>query len=124
MRAGRIFGGFVKASPLVPLLLAAVLAGCNIGNKMGECPSGQTCTCDVIGNCIYECPGGKCNFRCKGTGNCIFSCGGGDCDLVCENTGNCTMDCPDDSCSVTCKGTGNCFITGCPGTCKKDSGTR
>jgi hypothetical protein len=107
----------------VGVALVLSMAGCSgIGNTSGTCASGDTCECDILGNCQYNCPGGSCHFRCKGTGNCIFECEGGGCDLVCENTGNCIMDCPGDDCSITCMGSGNCILNKCTAGCDPDGG--
>jgi hypothetical protein len=103
-------------------VLVLSLSGC-IGNTDGTCESGETCECDQIGNCSYNCPDGNCSFRCKGTGNCTFECEGGGCDLVCENTGNCIMDCPGDDCAITClQNTGNCILNKCTAGCDRDGG--
>ena len=112
----------VGLASVVCVLLASVLAGCNIGNTSGTCGPGETCKCDGIGNCQWSCPGGDCDFYCEGTGNCIFTCEGGNCDLVCENTGNCIMDCPGDDCSITCNGNGNCILNSCTEGCGTDGG--
>ena len=100
---------------LAVLAALALTAGCNIGNKSGECATGDTCTCNGIGNCTYDCPSGKCHFVCTGIGNCNFSCEGGGCDFLCKNTGNCIATCSDKTCTNSCQGTGNCTLT-CVGT--------
>ena len=54
-----------------------------------DLPPGTSCSCNVVGNCVYDCPGGGCTFTCGASGNCLFSCAGGGCDITCQNTGNC-----------------------------------
>src|SRR5213075_1265832 len=79
----------------------------------GTCARGESCVCDIIGNCSRSCPEGGCTFECKGTGNCNFSCEGGDCQTICENTGNCITDCAGGDCTADCRqGTGNCIVLG------------
>ena len=95
------------------MVLAACLAGCNIGNVSGVCKKGTTCTCDELGNCDYACEtGGGCHFVCKGTGNCNFDCKGNGCDATCQNTGNCILKCTDKTaCTNVCSGgISNCSI--------------
>jgi len=100
-------------------LLVIGAAGCGfdtttVGNFTGTCTAGTSCSCNLIGNCEYDCPGGGCNLTCSGTGNCLFSCAGGNCDISCQNVGNCISTCSGDGCHVTCAGTGTCSLSGCP----------
>src|SRR5262245_20483402 len=70
--------------------LVLAFVGCNftdLGNTMHTCESGTTCECNILGNCLQSCPGGNCDFRCKGTGNCVLDCEGGGCNAICENMG-------------------------------------
>lgn len=111
----------MNRSALAVLGFAILTSGCfgvdsEIGNVEKTCTAGQSCVCDVLGNCDLHCPGGGCTFRCEGTGNCITDC-----------TSNCTMDCVGGTgnCSLTCSGTGcqsNCLQVGnC--TCNQSGGT-
>jgi hypothetical protein len=57
-------------------LAALALAACDtqtttIGNVIATCPAGTSCTCGT-GNCLYDCPGGGCDFACTGASNCVF----------------------------------------------------
>jgi hypothetical protein len=95
------------------LFLLAIAGSCKIGNDLGgTCHAGDTCVCDLIGNCSKDCPDGDCHFDCRGTSNCTFTCAGGGCDLVCENTGNCILDCSGGGCNLTCHNTGTCLEEG------------
>jgi len=106
------------------LLAAALGLGCidptPMGNFMGTCPQGTVCSCDLIGNCTYDCPGGNCTLRCDGMSNCFFSCAGGGCQMECQNVGNCINTCSGNGCSMTCTGTGNCSLSGCTSGCTRD----
>ncbi|MFZ5789008.1 MAG: hypothetical protein ACOY3Y_21425, partial [Acidobacteriota bacterium] len=114
-----------RASWMAALSGLALLAGCpNIGNESGTCSPGETCVCDIMGNCEKTCPGGGCHFICKGTSNCLFDCAGGRCDLRCENTGNCILSCPGNDCTISCAGgtSSNCILRSCQKGCPKDGG--
>lgn len=114
-----------RASWMAALSVLALLAGCpNIGNESGTCSPGETCVCDIMGNCEKTCPGGGCHFICKGTSNCLFDCAGGRCDLRCENTGNCILSCPGNDCTISCAGgtSSNCILRSCQKGCPKDGG--
>jgi len=88
------------------------MAAC-VGNVDGVCDSGETCVCDGIGNCDWDCPDGDCNFVCNGIGNCNLTCDGGGCSATCNGDGNCILDCAGDDCTQYCDGTGNCIIESC-----------
>jgi hypothetical protein len=103
---------FVRGLLLVGCL--ALVSCFKIGNESGACKTGETCVCDLIGNCLRSCPDGMCKFECRGTGNCIFSCEGGGCQAVCLNTGTCQLECPSNDCSIDCRGTGVCRLEGTP----------
>jgi hypothetical protein len=80
-----------------PALVALALAACDtrvtsIGNTIATCPAGASCACGT-GNCVYECPGGGCDFTCTGASNCLYSCAGGGCTIDCANVGNCESTC-------------------------------
>lgn len=98
------------------LLSFVLLSSCfNVGNDLGgTCKRGDTCVCDLIGNCTKSCPDGNCHFICKGTSNCILDCDGGGCDAICENTGNCLLSCEGGNCDIKCNGTGNCILKDTP----------
>ena len=104
---------------LVAVLVGLGVAACGVdtttvGNFTGTCAANTSCSCSLIGNCEYDCPGGGCTFTCSGTGNCLFSCAGGNCDITCQNLGNCISTCSGDNCHMLCTGTGNCSLSGCP----------
>ncbi len=111
-----------RTSRLVSAALAALaLAACDtrvtsIGNTIAVCPAGASCTCGT-GNCLYDCPGGRCDFTCTGASNCIFSCAGGGCTVDCANVGNCESTCAGGGCAMTCRGTGNGILSSCPSGC-------
>lgn len=91
------------------------ILGTGIGNTSGVCAAGQTCNCDIIGNCKWDCPGGGCKYDCGATGNCILSCAGGGCSATCHNTGNCILSCKGGGCTIACQGgINNCSLSDLP----------
>lgn len=92
-----------------------------VGNFTGTCAAGTSCSCNVVGNCEYDCPGGGCTLTCGASGNCLFSCAGGGCDITCQNTGNCNTTCTGNGCAMTCTGAVICSLEDCPtpSTCTK-----
>ena len=98
---------------VVALVFTTLISGCKIGNDLGgSCARGETCVCDLIGNCTRSCPQGGCHYVCRGQSNCIFDCAGGGCDTLCENTGNCISMCGSSDCTISCKGNGTCVLNG------------
>jgi hypothetical protein len=97
-------------------MLALGAASCfgGIGNDLnGTCKRGESCVCDIIGNCTRTCPGGGCAFECRGTSNCTLDCAAGGCDAICANTGNCIVGCEGGGCTISCQqNTGNCILNG------------
>jgi hypothetical protein len=90
MRFGRPKG--LLLAFLFGISVGAAACGGNaptVGNSTGTCLAGTSCSCNVVGNCEYDCPGGGCTFTCGAVGNCLFSCAGGGCNINCQNTGNC-----------------------------------
>jgi hypothetical protein len=109
---------------LFGIIVGAAACGGNaptVGNFTGTCPAGTSCSCNVVGNCEYDCPGGGCTFTCGASGNCLFSCAGGGCNINCQNTGNCNTTCPGNGCHMTCTGAVICSLENCPtpSTCTK-----
>lgn len=105
----------------IALAIGLAGAGCGIeteelGNVLGDCPAGTTCSCGT-GNCVMACPGGGCDFQCGGASNCTFDCAGGGCTADCHNTGNCFLACSGDGCDLTCTNVGNCGLTECTTDC-------
>lgn len=96
------------------LLTAALgLTSCRVGNDLnGTCTRGESCVCDLIGNCSRSCDGAGCSFECRGTSNCTFTCEGGGCHTLCANTGNCITECPGGGCTLECKNVGTCIVLG------------
>lgn len=122
MSFGRLEGLLLAC--LVGICLAA--SGCEsgsttVGNFSGTCAAGTSCSCHVVGNCEYTCPGGGCTFTCGDTGNCQFSCAGGGCDITCQNTGHCNTSCTGNGCHMTCTDATICSLNDCPNpsTCTK-----
>lgn len=99
------------------LALLVLLPACfRVGNDLnGTCAPGESCVCDLIGNCSRSCPAGGCTFECRGTGNCLFSCEAGGCNTICANTGNCITECEAGDCTSDCRqNVGTCIVNGAP----------
>lgn len=92
-----------------------------VGNLKATCAANSSCSCNVVGNCEYDCPGGGCSFTCNETGNCQFTCSGGNCTTACQNVGDCNTTCTGNGCAVTCNSAAVCSLNECPApsTCTK-----
>lgn len=81
-------------SRFVLLVLTALAAGCNDGQKDFTCSASQT---------------GGCSFQCDGNDTCTADCqtGTGNCSIACGETSNCT--CTGNVCSIECQTSGTCI---------------
>jgi len=66
------------AMVLMFLLGASCVIDVNhVGDRTASCRSGETCTCDGLGDCQLDCVGSGCHFVCSGVASCSFDCPGG-----------------------------------------------
>jgi hypothetical protein len=82
----------------------------HVGDRTASCRSGETCTCDGLGDCRLDCVGGGCHFVCSDAASCSFDCPGGGCDMKCDGVSDCALDCAGGRCTSSCDGPGHCAV--------------
>lgn len=86
------------------------------------CAAGSSCSCDLVGDQEYACPGGDLEVHQAAIpAACQLSCAGGGCNVTCANVGNCNTTCTGDDCQMTRSGAKPCSRGSCaaPSMCTK-----